>query len=48
MTTTTKLNPGELLSRLANSNSSGCLELEEELFLHYQRLTGFFPYRYEY
>ena len=31
MTTTTKLNPRELLSQLANSNSSGCLELEEGL-----------------
>ncbi|MDJ0690365.1 MAG: response regulator [Xenococcaceae cyanobacterium MO_188.B32] len=31
MTTTTKLNPQELLSQLANSNSSGCLELDEGL-----------------
>lgn len=29
MTTATKLNPWELLSRLAKSNSSGCLELDE-------------------
>ena len=31
MTTTTKLNPRELLSRLANSKSSGCLEFNEGL-----------------
>ena len=31
MTTTIKINPRELLSRLANSNSSGCLELDEGL-----------------
>ena len=31
MTTTTKLNSRELLSQLADSNSSGCLELDEGL-----------------
>ncbi len=31
MTTITKLKPRELLSRLANSNSSGCLEFDEGL-----------------
>ncbi len=31
MTTTIRLNPKDLLSRLANSNSSGCLELDEGL-----------------
>lgn len=31
MTTTTKVNPTELLSQLAHSHSSGCLELDEGL-----------------
>ena len=31
MTTTTKLNPRELLSQIAHSNSSGCLEIDEGL-----------------
>ena len=31
MTTTVKINPRELLSRLANSKSSGCLKLDEGL-----------------
>ena len=30
MTTSTKLNPTELLSQLANSNTSGCLEINKE------------------
>ena len=39
MTTAIKLNPQELLSRLAKSNSSGCLELDEgeiywKIYLH--------------
>ena len=31
MTTTIRIHPGGLLSRIANSNSSGCLELDEGL-----------------